>query len=423
MKNKRISFFLPSLGGYGCERVVVNLIKGFCARGLDVELVVLGRENKFSSADKFLEEMPVGVKVNMLTDKDAQSFSIWQKFWAITNYLKQTQPEVLMTFYDTANIAALSRLMAGVKTQIVVNVVVELSKELGIEKRVNGQIESHRSWVERMISQPKEIAADLAKLTKLSRPHLIYLLKGRVKSILLPITYPQADLIITASRGVAKDVAELTRLPESKIQAIWNPISTEDILTKAEENVNHPWFVAKELPIILGVGRLEYQKDFFTLINAFAIVRQSLKSRLVIFGEGRARGELEQLVSKLGLEDEVSLPGYIKNPYPYMKNADVFVLSSYYEGFGYVIVESLAVGTPVVSTDCPSGPDEVLEHGKYGRLVDIQDANGLASAILATLSEPPDPQLLQKRARDFHLESIVEQYLNTLNKLGNIKSE
>jgi glycosyltransferase involved in cell wall biosynthesis len=129
------------------------------------------------------------------------------------------------------------------------------------------------------------------------------------------------------------------------------------------------------------------------------------------------RSELEQLVSKLGLEDEVSLPGYIKNPYPYMKNADVFVLSSYYEGLGYVLLEALAVGTPIVSTNCPSGPDEVLEHGKYGRLVGVQDANGLASAILATLSEPPDPQLLQKRARDFHLDSIVEQYLNALNKL------
>jgi len=269
-----------------------------------------------------------------------------------------------------------------------------------------------------MVSQFKEIVTDLANLTKLSLPHIFYILKGRIKrSLLFPITYSQADLIIAVSRGVAKDVADLTGLPESKIQAIWNPIPIEDILTKAEENVNHPWFVVKELPIILGVGRLDYQKDFFTLINAFAIVRQSLKSRLVILGEGKVRSELEQLVSKLGLEDEVSLPGYIKNPYPYMKNADVFVLSSYYEGLGYVLLEALAVGTPIVSTNCPSGPDEVLEHGKYGRLVGVQDANGLASAILATLSEPPDPQLLQKRARDFHLDSIVEQYLNALNKL------
>ena len=231
------------------------------------------------------------------------------------------------------------------------------------------------------------------------------------------MTYPWAELIIAVSKGVAEDVSYLTGLPLSKIQVIHNPIFTQDLLTKAEEPINHSWFVPKEAPIILGVGRLEYVKDFATLIKAFAIVRQSLKSRLVIIGDGRVRGELQRLVNELGLEDEVSLPGFSNNPYAYMKNADVFVLSSVYEGFGNVLVESLAVGTPVVSTDCP-GPAEILEYGKYGRLVGVHDANGLARAILATLSEPVDLQLLQQRANDFPLDGIVEKYLNTLNQLG-----
>jgi len=383
----KISFLLPSLGGYGCERAVVNLIKGFSNRGLDVQLVLLGNADKFSSDCQLLAEIPTRVKIQKLTTLTKPL--IWRKLWVIANYLKQEKPDILMTFYDLGNIAAFARFLAKVNTRIVMNIRVELSKEIAIGNQ---------------------------KIVSLS--HFTYYLKGKIKSYIYPLTYSLADSVVALSNGVAKDVAAICRWPLAKIKVIYNPVYVEEILIKSQEQIYHPWFTTKDVPIILGVGRLEHQKDFPTLIHAFAIVRRVLKCRLVILGDGRMRQELEQLVKNLGLEDDVSLPGFSKNPYPYMKNADVFVLSSYYEGFGNVIAEALAVGTPVVSTNCPSGPAEILQHGKYGRLVPPHNPSNLAQAILATLQEPSYPGLLQKRARDFDPDLIADHYLDAMDISG-----
>jgi len=166
--------------------------------------------------------------------------------------------------------------------------------------------------------------------------------------------------------------------------------------------------------VLLGVGRLVMQKDFPTLIQAFALVRQRCPARLTILGEGEKRPQLEALVRELGLEAEVSLPGFVQNPYAYMARSAVFVLSSAWEGFGNVVAEAMAVGTSVVSTDCQSGPAEILEGGRYGKLVSVGDVAALAEAILATLSQPTDPEVLRQRSRAFSVDLVVDQYLEVL---------
>ena len=185
------------------------------------------------------------------------------------------------------------------------------------------------------------------------------------------------------------------------------------LFAKSEEALDHPWFLPGEPPVILGVGRLTQAKDFPTLIRAFALVRKKHPARLMILGEGEERSKLETLVQELGLEKEVSLPGFVDNPYKYMKRAAVFVLSSKWEGFGNVLVEAMALGTPVVSTNCPSGPAEILENGRWGRLVPVGDVYALAEAIIETLDEEHHPDVAN-RAKDFAVELAVEKYINVL---------
>jgi glycosyltransferase involved in cell wall biosynthesis len=229
--------------------------------------------------------------------------------------------------------------------------------------------------------------------------------------------YPRADAIVAVSRGVADDLARFAGLPRDVIRVIYNPVVGADLPRMAGEPVDHPWFRPGELPVILGAGRLSRQKDFPTLIRAFAEVRRARPARLVILGDGAQRAELEALVRTLGLADAVALPGFTSNPYAHMARAAVFVLSSRFEGFPNVLVEALAVGTPVVATDCPSGPAEILERGRHGRLVPVGQADALARALLATLDAPGDPAGRRRRAADFSADASVSTYLDLFDSL------
>jgi glycosyltransferase involved in cell wall biosynthesis len=240
---------------------------------------------------------------------------------------------------------------------------------------------------------------------------------SKTKRRLLPFFvrhfYPWADSIVAVSQGVANDLARSTGLLRESIQAIYNPVITPELLEKTKEPLEHPWFAPSEPPVILGVGKLEAQKDFPTLIRAFAQVRQVRPARLMILGWGPDRPKLEALVRELGLEADVSLSGYVDNPYPYMAKASVFVLSSAWEGLPTVLIEAMAVGTPVVSTDCPSGAAEILGSGKYGLLTPVGDSQALAKAILEVLSNQlpaVDPNWLEQ----FSLPVSTRQYLDVL---------
>ena len=186
------------------------------------------------------------------------------------------------------------------------------------------------------------------------------------------------------------------------------------------ESVGHPWFEHGEPPVILGIGRLTQAKGFSTLIHAFSRIRENqCLARLIILGEGDERSHLEQLISELGIESEVSLPGFHQNPYFLLRNASVFVLSSLWEGLPTVLIEALACGTAIVSTNCPSGPDEILESGKYGELVPVGDSDLLSQAIVKGVERKKNIDYCRKlvqRSMDFSTNSIVKKYLETLTQ-------
>lgn len=215
--------------------------------------------------------------------------------------------------------------------------------------------------------------------------------------------------IITVSDGV-RDQPALTGIPSNKVSTIYNPVVTYELSQWNKEVPNHPWMTDEGPPVVLAVGRLTDQKDHSTLLKAFHILTKTREIRLVILGEGGLRQQLEDLIRSLNLEDRVSLPGWTDNPFAFMSRAALFVLSSKHEGLGNVLIEALACGCPVVSTDCPSGPSEIMEDGRIGPLVPIGDHAALADAMGRVLDDPPDKEMLMKRAAFFSAERAVDAY-------------
>lgn len=232
------------------------------------------------------------------------------------------------------------------------------------------------------------------------------------------LTYRLANAVVAVSNGVARDLSAVAGISESSIDVIPNPVITPDFFDRAAMPPGHPWFEARvdvrTTPVIFGMGRLTRQKDFPTLVRAFGIVREKRPCRLVIFGEGRDRAKLETMVSDLGLSRDVCLPGFVSNPYPCLSRASLFVLSSAWEGSPNALTEALALGIPVVSTDCPSGPREILADGKYGPLVPVGDHEAMAEAMLRTLEAPPETAFLQEAARAYTQEEASRRYLELL---------
>jgi glycosyltransferase involved in cell wall biosynthesis len=223
-----------------------------------------------------------------------------------------------------------------------------------------------------------------------------------------------ADRVCAVSEGVANDLASVTGIPMREIQIAHNPTVTPEIAEQAAAKSGHDWLDAKDRPVILGAGNLIPIKDFGMLVRAFARLRGTRPARLVILGEGKERAKIAGLARELGVAADVDLPGFATNPYAFMARADVFALASRVEGMPNTIIEALACGCPVVSTDCPSGPAEILQNGRYGRLVPVGDDAALAQAILATWQEAPSAQELRSRAADFSVERAVERYLEVL---------
>lgn len=230
----------------------------------------------------------------------------------------------------------------------------------------------------------------------------------------LGVVYPWADHIIAVSNGVAADVRRLTGLPADRVTTIYSPVVGPEMSRLASEPVEHAWANDSRIPLVLAAGRLTIQKDYPTLLRAFARVRAAREAHLVILGEGRQRAKLEKLVRELGLDADVALPGRVDNPFAWMSKAAVFVLSSAWEGLPGVLIEALACGCPVVSTDCPSGPREILEDGALGPLVPVRDDAALAAAILAVLDRPPERSRLLRRAETFRVDPNVDAYVRVL---------
>jgi len=224
--------------------------------------------------------------------------------------------------------------------------------------------------------------------------------------------YPLADGVIVTSAGVADDMAAYTGLPRDLIRVVPSPVVSDSLFDADLPRPDHPWFADPGRPLILSVGELCGRKGFDTLLRAFALVRAQRPCRLLILGRGGARQTLLALAGELGVADDFALPGFVPQPYAWMAHADVFAFASRWEGLGFVLIEALAVGTAVVATDCPSGPSEILEKGRFGPLVPVDDHQAMARAITATLDAPLPRQTLRQAARPYEIEASTDAYLD-----------
>jgi glycosyltransferase involved in cell wall biosynthesis len=362
-----IAFFLPSLGGGGAERVIINLAQGIAERGLRVDLVLAAAEGAF------LEQLSTSVRL-----VDLHSPRVLRSLVPLARYLRRERPKVLVSSMNYANLIAIwAAKLARRGTPVVVTVHSTLSQS----NRLQGG------------------------------PYV-----GPWR-YLLRTFYPWATSVVTVSRGAADDFVRVLGLPRDLVEVVYNPVITPAVLAAAREAPDHPWFAPGQPPVILGVGRLTRAKDFPTLIRAFAEVRRQRAARLIILGEGEDRPALAALAQELRVADDVALPGFQENALAYMAGSALFVLSSAWEGLPTVLIEALAAGTRVVATDCPSGPREILQDGRLGALVPVGDPAALARAMLDAL-EQPGGAVPWDALMPFTMEAAVDNYLHLIERLG-----
>jgi glycosyltransferase involved in cell wall biosynthesis len=237
-------------------------------------------------------------------------------------------------------------------------------------------------------------------------------LKDYLISLSARWAYSYASSVIALSKEAARSVRDVHGIPSSKVNVVYNPVDIKLIESGLKDST---LYGEVDRPFLLSVGRLVLDKDFRSVIRAFSMVKQWRDVKLVILGEGPQRDNLEKIAKTLGIWQDVHMPGYVDNPYPYMHKSSLLILASKWEGFGNVLVEAMATGTPVVSTNCPGGPSEILECGKWGHLVPVECPKALASAIIRTLDEPPaSPKDLRHRAKRFDISTISSDYLSIL---------
>ena len=340
--------------------MTLTLASEFTSRGIEVDIVLM------SCDGELLDQVPETVSV-----VDLKATRIRQVPLAFARYLDKQKPSaVIANMWPLTNACIVARFIAKSKARLVVCEHVTLSN-------------SYRDW---------------------GLVHRIFLRQS------IAALYPLADARVSVSTGVASDLSALAGISRSRFDVIYNPIVIRSPSSSAAAEVDAAWrgWSGKR---ILSVGTLKKQKNQAILIRAFSRMVEKDDARLMILGEGFLRDELESLARELGIYEKVLLPGFFMDPAPIYGSANLFVLSSDYEGFGNVIVEALACGLPVVSTDCPSGPAEILENGRYGRLVPVRDAEALAKAMGEALAADHDLEALKRRAAEFSPERAADQYL------------
>ena len=359
-----VALLLPSLGGGGMERVVLNLARGMQEDGVSAELVVGWPEGPL------LSTVPPEMAVTVLGHRRMAA-----ALPALARYLRRREPYALVSSLDYANVVSL------------------------LARRVS------RSRTRVVCTLHKPISVATADSTLL-RERL--LLKRAVR-----MTYPRADAIVAVSSGIADDLASTVNVPRNEISVIGNPVISDGLLALSWAPVSHPWFKTGAPPVILAVGRLTRQKDYPTMLRAFRRLHQDVDARLMILGEGEDRAELEKLALALGVAEHTAFPGFVQNPYAYMRRSAVFAMSSIYEGLPTVMIEALACGVSVVSTDCPHGPREILDGGRYGRLVSVGDDVALSRALLDALRSKAT-KLGELRAAEYSVAAATVAYRQLL---------
>ena len=365
-ERERLALFLPSLGGGGAERVMVTLANGFARRGHPVDLVLARAEGPFLS--DVVEEINL---VDLEVGRTAAALP------GLVQYLRDYRPAALLSTLNHANlIAIIAHRLAGSKARLVV-------REANTTSFSTGE----------------------------GAP-----LRGRLVPWLMRGLYRFAHQVVAVSGGVGDDLVEAGIAAPGQVEVIYNPSITEEGKALARESVEHPYF-ERGFEVILAVGSLTRQKDYPTLIDAFERIAESRdEARLVVLGEGEERPVLEAMIASRGLSERVDLAGFVDNPFSYMAKCDVFVLSSAWEGLPNTLIQALGVGATAVATDCPSGPREILDGGRWGPLVEVGDSPGLAKA----LEEVLDGRWIEPDGREEHLqqfreEAVVQRYLEVMN--------
>jgi glycosyltransferase involved in cell wall biosynthesis len=363
-KPKHIAVFAPDMAGGGAERAALQLAAGLADRANNVDLVLA------KAKGPLLGDIPATVR---LVDLGARR--VLTSVPHLARYLRQERPDAIASVLDHANIAAL------------------LARRLA------------RSPAKTVVIEQNQLSENASNGSTLI---------DRLMPRLANRFYPWSDAVVAVSAGVRDDlVGLLPNVPRDRFRVIYNPIVTDELLAKAEAPVDHPFFTTGE-PVFVAVGRFREQKDFPTLIKAFGAVRAAgRQAKLLILGEGTERGRLERLVTEMELSEDVSMPGFLDNPYAYLARARAFVLSSRWEGLPTVVVEALCCGAPVVATDCPSGPREILANGDYGTLVPVGNPAALSAAMIGVLdalpSRPPEASW-----HPYRLDAVIDEYLRLL---------
>lgn len=359
---KKVALMLPSLRGGGAERVTVLLANGLAEKGIDVDLVVC------KSGGVYQSEVNHAVNIVDL-DVSRVAFSIIP----IMKYLTRVKPHAAVSAMGHLNVATIiAKLFCRSKAKLLVVEHNSLSKE----------------------AKGRKVGA-----------HILFLMRA---------LYPFADEVAAVSARAADDLSNALRLKTGRVKVLYNPVVSNSIIQKAAMRVEEEWFEDSDIPIFLAIGRLTPQKDFLTLVRAFHLVCKTHPSRLIILGEGEMRGEIQEQIDKLQLSDSVKMPGFVENPFAYLKQSNAFVLSSRWEGLPTALIEAMACGTPVIATDCPAGPAEILENGRWGRLVPVGDENLLATGMIETITARHRRDV-EKRARAFDVETSVDAYLRLLS--------
>jgi glycosyltransferase involved in cell wall biosynthesis len=359
-----LAVFVASLFHGGVGKMRVHLINEFARRGVGVDLLLADRDSPYlDRVAGDIRIVDVGTS-NAITGVPPLAYYLWR-----------AQPRVLLTQRVRVNVLGLRACALA------------------------------RSAAHSFLTVNTNMTRELEALPPRKRARHLALMRSY---------FPRNHGVIAVSRGVADDLAGLLGWPPQRIEVAPNPTITPEVLALAETPLEHSWFAAGAPPVILGMGRLEPQKDFPTLLRAFALVRRGQAARLIILGEGKQRAALEQLAADLGIAADVQLPGFMPNPYHYLQRARLFVLSSAWEGSPNSLTEALALGTPLASTDCPSGPREILEDGRHGPLVPVGDVDALAAAMARTLAHPPSREQLQAAAQRYTLARSATRYLELL---------
>ncbi len=370
---------LSGLGLGGVQRTMLTLAGGLADRGETVDLVVPNGQGPFRAA------VPDAVRLVELDSKLAALPWVSSRkrrrslasSLALGAYLRRERPAVAISASHYVNLSLLlARDLARLDLPVIV---------------------SQRTHLSRALAN--------AGFPFRQRPLLAAMVRH---------AYPKADRIAAVSEGVGDDLAAVGRMPRGRIHCLPNPLRLDEVRAGMEKPAPHPWLADDGPPVCLGLGRLAPQKDFMTLLRAFASVRARRPARLIVLGEGRERPRLEAEVARLGLAADVELPGYADNPFAWLAKAQLFILSSSYEGLPGALIQALACGCPSVSTDCDSGPREILQAGELGALVPVGNVEALAQAMAASLDQPVEPERLRARAADFGVDRVVDAWLDLI---------